>query len=348
MATFSFKRVWFDSSTSSLSRLRLRSRSDSWRAKSRDKLTILRKKVKNWFLYKLITSIIFILNLLPRKSSISLGRFLGKLAYFIIADARRRTQNNLKIAFGEEKNQRELKKLALDVFENVGKNVADAVRLKNMKWEEIERITKIEGLEYFDNACKMGKGVIAVTGHIGNFELLGAYLSLKGYKVSVIGRELYDPRLDALLVKSRESVGLENIPSTASIKQVIKVLRSGRTLGVLADQDSSRVRGVFVNFFGRPARTPVGPVLLAYKTQSPIVPMAIVRDENDKYKIIVKEPIELTFSKDTEKNISETMQKCTKILESIIREYPSQWLWMHDRWKSKPNLLRSERSEVRS
>ncbi len=261
---------------------------------------------------------------------------MGKLAYFIIADARKRTQNNLKIAFGEEKDERELKKLAVSVFENVGKNVADAVRLKNMKWEEIEKITKIEGLEYFDNAYKMGKGVIVLTGHIGNFELLAAYLSLKGYKLSVIGRELYDRRLNALLVKSRESVGLENIPSTASVKQIIRALRLGRVLGVLADQDSSRVRGVFVNFFKRPARTPVGPALLAHKTQSPIVPMAVVREEDDKYKILVKEPIELAFSGDKERDIIRTTQKYTQVLESVIREYPSQWLWMHDRWRSKP------------
>ena len=307
-----------------------------------------KKRVKNWFLYRFIISIISVLNFLPRKSSLSLGRFLGKLAYFIIADARRRTRNNLKIAFGQEKGQRELKKLALSVFENVGKNVADAVRLKNMKWDEIEGITKIEGLKHFDNAYKMGQGVIALTGHIGNFELLAAYVSLLGYKLSVISRELYDPRLDALLVKNRERVGLENIPSSASVKQILKVLRSGRALGLLADQDSSRVRGVFVNFFGRPARTPVGPALLANKTRSPIVPMAIVREKDDQYRIIVKESIELTFSGDKEKDIIETTQKYTKVLESIIREYPSQWLWMHDRWKSKPNLLRSEKSEVRS
>ncbi len=295
-----------------------------------------KKRLKNWLLYRLITSIIFVLNFLPRKFSISLGGFLGKLAYFIIADARKRTLNNLKIAFGEEKNKRELKKLALNVFENLGKNVADAVRLKNMKWVEIEEITKIEGLEHFDKAYKRGKGVIALTGHIGNFEHLAAYFSLKGYQVSVIGRELYDPRLDDLLVKSRESVGLENIPSSTSVKQVIKALRSGRALGVLADQDSSRVRGVFVNFFKRPARTPVGPALFAYKTQSPIVPMAIVREEEDKYKIIVKGSIKLASSQDKEKNIIETTQEYTRILESIIREYPSQWLWMHDRWRSKP------------
>jgi KDO2-lipid IV(A) lauroyltransferase len=295
-----------------------------------------KKRLKNWFLYRFITSLIFVLNFLPRKSSIFLGGFLGKLAYFIIADARKRTQNNLKMAFGKEKDERELKRLAINVFENVGKNVADAVRLKNMKWEEIEKITKIEGLEYFDDAYRMGKGVIPLTGHIGNFELLAAYLSLRGYHVSVIGRELYDRRLDALLVKSRESVGLENIPSSASVKQMIKVLRSGRALGVLADQDSSRIRGVFVNFFERVALTPVGPALLAYKTESPIVPMAIVREGDDEYKIMVKEPIELASSEDKEKDVIETTQRYTQVLESVIREYPSQWLWMHDRWKSKP------------
>lgn len=295
----------------------------------------IRKRIKNWFIFRLITSLIFLLNILPRNSAIALGGFLGKLAYIIIGEARRKTQHNLKLAFGGELYEKKLKRLAGQVFVNVGKNVADAVRLKKMKWEEIQRITKIDGLEYFDESYKKGKGVIALTGHIGNFELLAAWFSLKGYKVSVIGRELYDPRLDDLLVKSRQNVGLENIPSSASVKHVIKALRSGRALGVLADQDSTRVRGVFVNFFGMPARTPVGPVLLAYKTGAPIVPMAIVREDNN-YKIIVKPSIELIFSENREKDIIDVTQKCTQVLESIIKEYPDQWLWMHDRWKSRP------------
>ena len=297
----------------------------------------LKKKIKNWFLCRLITSIISLLNFLPRNSAISVGGFLGKLAYFLIGEARRKTLSNLSLAFGKELDETKLRKLACQVFENVGKNVADVVRLKKMKWEDIERITEIEGLKYLDQVYKAGKGVIGLTGHMGNFELLGAYFSLKGYKVSVVGRELYDLRLDRLLVENRESAGIENIPSSAGVKPILKALRAGKILGVLADQDSSRVRGVFVDFFGRPARTPVGPVLLAYKTGSPIVPMAIVRKDKNKYKIIVKPPVELTFSEDREKDITDVTQKCTKVLESIIREYPDQWLWMHERWKSKPD-----------
>jgi KDO2-lipid IV(A) lauroyltransferase len=294
------------------------------------------KRFKNWFLFRLITTIIFFLNSLPRNSAIALGGFLGKLSYFLIADARRKTKGNLQLAFGKELGEKQLTVIARQVFVNLGKNVADAVRLKKMKWEDVEKITGIEGLEYFDQAYRARKGVIGFTGHLSNFELMAAYFSLRGYKLSVIGREVYDPRLDRLLVKNRESVGLKNIPSSAGAKPLLKVLRSGEFLGILADQDSSRVRGIFVNFFGRPARTPVGPVLLSYKTGSAIVPMAIVRIEKNKYKIIVKPSVALAFSDNREKDITDTLQKCTNVLESIIREYPDQWLWMHDRWKSKP------------
>jgi KDO2-lipid IV(A) lauroyltransferase len=296
----------------------------------------IRKRIKNWFLFRLITTIISLLNFLPRNSAIALAGFLGKLSYFSIAPARRKTKENLKLAFGKEISENRLKEIACQVFVNLGKNVADAVRLRKTRWEDVEMITEIDGLEYFDTAYRAGKGVIGFTGHISNFELMAAYFSLRGYKLSVIGREVYDPRLNRLLVKNRESVGLRNIPSSAGVKPLLRVLRSGEFLGILADQDSSRVRGVFINFFGRPARTPVGPVLLAYKTGSPIVPMAIVRKERNRYKIIVKPPVELACSDNREKDIADTLHKCSDALESIIREYPDQWLWMHDRWKSQP------------
>jgi KDO2-lipid IV(A) lauroyltransferase len=295
-----------------------------------------RKRLKNWLLFRLITTLISFLNSLPRSTAIAVGGFLGKLAYLVIRDARRRTLSNLRVAFAEKLDNKELRRLGSRVFVNVGKNVADAVRLGKMKWQDIDAITEIEGLEHFDEAYKMGKGVIALTGHIGNFELLAAWFSLRGYKVTVIGRELYDPRLDRLLVQNREKVGVENIPTTAGVKPIMRALKAGRVLGVLADQDSSRVRGVFVDFFGRPARTPVGPILLPYKTGSSIIPIAVVRVGKNRYKIIIKPELKLAVSDDREKDIVDVTQRCTQVLESIIRQHPDQWLWMHDRWKSKP------------
>jgi KDO2-lipid IV(A) lauroyltransferase len=296
----------------------------------------MRKRIKNWLLFRLITSLISFLNFLPRSTAIWLGGFLARLAYLIIRDARKRTIANLNLAFGERFDKKELRRLGARIFANLGKNVVDAVRLGKMSRKDLDKITDIAGLEHLDEAYRAGKGVIGLTGHIGNFELMAAYFSLRGYRMSVVGRELYDPRLDRLLVRNRESVDMENIPSSAGVRPVIRALRSGRLLGVLADQDSSRVRGVFVDFFGRPARTPAGPGLLAYKTGSPIVPMAILRAGKNRYKIVVKPRVELGFSGDREKDLIDVTQRYTVVLESIIREHPAQWLWMHDRWKSRP------------
>ena len=151
----------------------------------------------------------------------------------------------------------------------------------------------------------------------------------------MIGREVYDKRLDKLLVENRGAVGVQNIPTTAPTKEVMKALKSGRVLGVLVDQDSFRVRSIFVDFFGKPAKTPVGPFILAQRMGSPIVPLAIIR-KDDNYKIIIKEQIRSQSPEDKEKEVAELAQKGTKFLEEIIRKYPSQWVWMHRRWASQP------------
>ncbi|MCJ7507884.1 MAG: lysophospholipid acyltransferase family protein [candidate division Zixibacteria bacterium] len=260
---------------------------------------------------------------------------MGKLCYFLITKARKQTIENLKIAF-KGKNEVELRRLSLEVFENLGKNTVDAIRLKNANWNEVSQMVEVEGMEHFDRAYKLGKGLVALTGHIGNFELIATYFALAGYKVSIIGRELYDKRLDKLLVENREKAGIRNIPTTAKTREVVKALKSGRALGVLIDQDSFRVRGIFVNFFGRPAKTPIGPILLAQRTGSPIVPLAIVRKEDDNYKMIIREEIKTETPEDKEKGLVELTQKGTKFLEDIIREYPAQWVWMHNRWASQP------------
>jgi len=292
----------------------------------------LKKKIKNWIIYRFIKFLITFLNLFPRKISLFAGAILGKTAYYVIPQARKEAFNNLKLAFPRLKINT-YRKICLKVFESIGRNSSDAVRLPKMNWKEIEKMVRTEGMERLEKAYAQGKGVIVITGHIGNFELLATYVSLRGYKVSVIGRELYDPRLNKLLVRSREKAGVHNIPTTANIKEVIKALNSGRILGILMDQDSSRVRGISVNFFGKPARTPVGAIILALKLYSPIVPMAIVQTREGDYKIIVREEIKPNAGKDKEENILYLTQKCTDFLEEVIRRHPDQWVWMHKRWR---------------
>lgn len=296
----------------------------------------LQKRLKNWLIYRFILILITFLNLLPRRLSLFIGGSLGKLAYLILPESRSTTLQNLKIAF-PNLGTGSIREISLNVFESLGKNAVDAVRLPKMSWEEIQKITKVEGIEHLEKAYSQGRGVIGVTGHIGNFELLAAYVSLRGYKLSAIGRELYDSRLDELLIKNRQKMGVQNIYSTAGVKEVIRVLNSGRMIGVLIDQDTSRVKGIYVDFFGRKARTPIGPVVLALKLDVPIVPMAVIQTREGNYKIYVQEEIKPLAGKTKEENIYYLTQKCTEFLEQVIRGYPDQWVWMHKRWLRSPN-----------
>lgn len=295
-----------------------------------------KKRLKNWLIYRFILILIGFLNLLPRRLSLFIGRSLGRFAYLIFPQSRKITLQNLKIAF-PNLGTGSIRKISLKVFESLGRNAVDAIRLPKMSWEEIQKITKVEGVEHLEKAYSQGRGVMGVTGHIGNFELLAAYVSLRGYKLSAIGRELYDPRLNELLIKNRQKMGVQNIYSTAGVKEVIRVLNSGRMIGVLIDQDTSRVKGIYVDFFGRKARTPVGPVILALKLDVPIVPMAVIQTKEGNYKIYVREEIKPLAGKMKEENIYYLTQKCTKFLEQVIREYPDQWVWMHKRWLRTPD-----------
>jgi KDO2-lipid IV(A) lauroyltransferase len=299
-------------------------------------LLVEKKRLKNWLIYRFILILIAFFNLLPHRLSLFIGASFGKLAYLVLPESRKITFQNLKTAFPQLPTDSR-KKLSLKVFESLGRNAVDAVRLPKMSWEEIQKITKVEGIEHLEKAYSLGKGVIGVTGHISNFELLAAYVSLRGYKLSAIGRELYDPRLNELLIKNRQKMGVQNIYSTASVKEVIKVLNSGRMIGVLMDQDTSRVKGIYVDFFGKKARTPVGPVILALKLNVPIVPMAIVQTREGNYKIFVREEVKPLVGKTKEENIYYLTQKCTEFLEQVIREYPDQWVWMHKRWLRTPD-----------
>ena len=224
---------------------------------------------------------------------------------------------------------------AREVFVHLAKNAIDVMRLGSNTKEALDRIVAAEGLEHLDRASEEGKGIILLSGHIGNWELLGAYLALKGYPLSVVGRSLNNRRLDRLLVAHRERFGLRNIARGKATRQILRALRRGEMVGFLMDQDT-KIAGTFVDFFGRPAYTPTGPVTLALKLGTPIVPVAIHREQDDTYHLVVRPPIELARTDDGTEDERINTAICSKILEDFIREHPAQWVWMHSRWKTKP------------
>lgn len=292
------------------------------------------KGIKNWSIYILIRSIISIVKVIPRQWAFSFLKAVGWLVYLSIPRFRNKTIENLRIAFGGEKDDAEMKRMAKRVFLNLGRNAADAIRLQKFTPHNIDRYVKAIGLENIDKALRKGRGVLAITGHIGNWELLGAYLALKGYPLNVVSARLYDHRLNKIVVETRERAGLRNITRGSGTREILRALKRGEIVGILIDQDT-RVEGTFVEFFGRKAFTPIGPVLLAMKTGAALIPLAIHMKEDNTHLITVKEEMPLELTGDLQNDIVINTQRCTREIENFIRQDPTQWVWMHDRWKTR-------------
>jgi KDO2-lipid IV(A) lauroyltransferase len=303
-----------------------------------------KKRLKNWLIYRFIQLLAFWMIRLPRGAALKFCGFLGRLAYWIVADARRMTAKNLSRTFGWPEGHPRLARMTRGVFINAGKNVADLALIPRLNEVNIDRLIRVKGRHHLDLAMAQGRGVVGITGHIGNWELMAAWVAIKGYPLSAVARRVYDVRLDRILNDLRKNANVRGISRDAGVKEMIRVLRRGEMLGVLMDQDT-KVRGVFVPFFGRPAHTPVGPVILAMKTGAVIVPMAIHRQKNETYLITIEQPLELAYTGNREEDILINTTACTSALERLIRLDPVQWVWMHDRWRRGDGHARSVNHE---
>lgn len=294
------------------------------------------KRIKNSGIYYLTCCLIWLLNVVPRRVALSMGAGLGKLAWRLIPRDHDKAVRNLTIAYGGKLSPEEKLSIGRQFFINSGKNIVDVLRFPKHLHQEILPLVTAEGMEHWEAAHRRGKGVFGVTGHLGNFELIAAFIQSQGYQVAVIGREMYDKRLNALLVRNRESAGLTNIATTDSPKRIIDWLKRGRTVGVLIDIDSMRVRSMFVPVFGTPANTPVGQSVIALKTGAALVPAACLRTPDDRYKVVIKPEIQFERSGDIEKDIYTATYLCTKALEEIIDSHRDQWAWIQNRWNTRP------------
>ena len=294
------------------------------------------KRVKNTLIYYGVRGVLGFVNSAPRELALDLVGTLALLAYGCASGTRRRTLAQLSHAFSHTLNPAEITHLARAVFWNLGRNTVDALRMGQITTANIDTLVTARGMEHLEAAYRQGRGVLAVSGHIGNFELLGSYLALKGYPVTVVVAKLYDPRLDLLLRNNRALGGLNIVDRDRATGAVVRALRQGHIVGLLVDQDT-RVTGVFTPFFGRPAYTPIGPAVLAGRTGAPIVPMAIRRLKDDTHLITIRPPLPLPGEPGSENAIREIVGQYTSAIEQFIRDDPAQWVWMHDRWKTQPD-----------
>ena len=286
-------------------------------------------------IYRIITISFKILGCLPLAYLRQLGRLIGRLLFLIDKKHRTITMENLTYAFGRDKGAVEIRNIACKVFENLIQIPFEMTLIPRLQRKDMGSLIKVEGLHHLDTAHQKGRGVLVLTAHIGNWELIPAVVSLLEYPISIVARPLDLKPLDTFVSKLRTWHGGKIIPKKFSMRTVLKSLQQGDLVGVLLDQNANRRDGVFVDYFGRPTSTTKGFTFLAMKTKAPIVPVFLVRT-NAHYKMWSMPEVPLTESGDRTKDIRVNTQVCTKIIESAVRQYPAQWFWVHRRWRTRP------------
>ena len=280
---------------------------------------------------------------LPRRISFFLASGIGRLAFLAARRERKKTLLHLTWAYGTEKTPNEIRQWGKRVFIHFAQSAVDVLRFP--QWNQAKLDQLIEGteqLEIFDRVLSEGKGLILLTAHLGNWELLGPLLTLRGYRGGLIGRRIYYERFNQFLVQLRAQVLIETFYQDASPKEFLKLLSRNEILAILADQDVDRLDGIFVPFFGRPAYTLTAPVKLALASKAPLVPTFLVRS-GSRYRLLVEEPIRVEGQGTREEIVREYTARWSQQIEEKIRAYPDQWVWMHRRWKTTP---RSEAAPV--
>ena len=193
-------------------------------------------------------------------------------------------------------------------------------------------VTKVEGEEHLENLSKSGRGAVLLTAHMGNWELLAAWLACKGYPLVAGVRDPNDVHVSKLLACYRKDLGVETIPKKSLLLKGAKLLKQGKFIGILADQDGG-TDGIRVSFMGKVASTVGGPAALSLLTKAPVVPIVSYRIAPYEHEILVLPPIEPLYELPREEAIREMTIKFNDILEGFIRRSPEQWLWLHRRWR---------------
>ncbi|HDS09363.1 MAG TPA: hypothetical protein ENN73_03965 [Firmicutes bacterium] len=265
--------------------------------------------------------------ILPRSYTMFFGRLLGRIGYFFIKKPLRLMRSNLRTAFKERYSSSEIEDLCRKNFEHWGITLFETVNLlKVRELKDLKGHVRLYNLELLESNLRRDRGIILLTPHLGNWEVTAAVLSLKGYKFAVLAKEVYDNRLNDVILRIRGGRRIVNIPRD-SIITAIRYLKQGYILGILPDQ-ATDVSGAYVDFFGKPAFTPTGPAKLSIKTGIPILLFYNYRDDTGIIHVVFDKLIEKSYTDEVD-----LTRVWSRYFEEYITRYPEQWVWMHERWK---------------
>ena len=290
--------------------------------------------MKDDTIYRLIRLFVRLLGTIPRPVARGFSGFLGRLWFAV--DKRHRTVvlENIGHAYGTTMAEPEMKKMARQIFKNIAGMLFEIGWAYNLKPDKFPDYFIFKGFEHLEAALDKKKGVLALTCHMGNWELLCEAVSMIGINTAILYRKLDFLPLERFLLEMRERFGTKLIPLKGASRKIDELLAAGYVVGTLLDQNVSWHKGCYVDFFGRPACTNRGVASIILRTGAPVVPM-FIRREAGRYIIEFLPEIPPVVSGDRTTDLEVNTQNYTAAIESMIRRCPDQWFWVHNRWKTK-------------
>ena len=292
--------------------------------------------MKKWLEYAAVLLILKTLGAFPRAVARFLAASVTSLLFRWQPKLQKTAEFNLRLAFPDWTDARR-KDVTRKMVRNLGWMAAEFARFPRLTKKNIEKVVILEGHENFLEGKRRGNGVLYLTGHIGAWELSSFAHALYGYPLHYIARPLDNQRLDALVNQYRCSSGNQPIFKNESARVMLRILKDSGTIGILADQNTMPEEGVFVDFFGESACATTGIARVALHTGAAVVPGYAYWDETiQKYRLRFEPPVELVRTGDTERDVFENTQRFAKAIQGIIQKHPDQWVWVHQRWKTRP------------
>ncbi|MDX9974862.1 MAG: lysophospholipid acyltransferase family protein [FCB group bacterium] len=270
---------------------------------------------------------------LPLPVARSVGKLLGRIAYHLVPRVRRDAYANIDTAYGETLTSAEKRRILLHATENLGIVAAEFSHIPEIpKLLESGAIT-VEGFDLLDRS----KGIMFAGAHLGNWEWMAPLLTALGLNVAEVVRPLNDELLNRLVDRTRQSLGTVTLGKANAGNELLRLLKEGWVSGVLADQ-SPTSSAVPVTYFGRPCWATIAPVMVALRAKIPVHPICMVRQPNGDYRLIISPPLTFTRTGNLHADLVENSQLVQDAIETLVRAYPGQWLWLHRRWKPRPRL----------
>jgi KDO2-lipid IV(A) lauroyltransferase len=287
--------------------------------------------------------VIGLVRIMPAGSALSLGKGLALLTWWCFPRWRRTSLRNLELFYNagppaDRPSRREMAQIARQAAVNLGYCAVEFIRMSFLPVKQaLAMVVEEEGVEHYVRALELGRGVIGLAMHFGNWELSGAYLTHRVRTVHAVGKEQRDDFFTNLVFPWRARYGIKNIYAGDKVNSaILRALKANGILGLLADQNGGR-RGTFAPFCSIPASTVAGPAALALKTGAPMLVSVCQRLGPGRLKLIVKPPLDTScLPSEKDAAVAELLARMNRAYEEVIREDPTNWLWGHKRWKTRP------------